>query len=172
VDGSATTPSAKGWVSHTTRRSGAAGFTIVELLVAMAILLFGTVSLLGVLGVGVSTHRSAEQHNQAVQLAQRVLQRLEEDVLPKAMLAAAAEGDGAEFKLAAVDSTPADVAGVPGMRYRVEFVQDPAHPTVALATVRVLWLEQGEAEAVDFQRILVSQVPFPQRIARLQDQRR
>ncbi|MEZ5962745.1 MAG: hypothetical protein R3F56_02750 [Planctomycetota bacterium] len=152
--------------------STSAGFTIVELLVAMGILLFGTVSLLGVLGVGVSTHRSAEQHNQAVQLAQRVLQRLEEDVVPKALLAAAAEGPEAEFKLAPVDSTPQDVAFVPGLRYRVEFVQDPERPTVALATVRVLWLEQGEAQAVEFQRILVSHVPFSQRIARLQEGRR
>lgn len=135
----------------------------------MGILLFGTVSLLGVLGVGVSTHRSAEQHNQAVQLGQRVVQRLEEDILPKALLAAAAQGPDTEFKLTAVDSTPADVVGVPGMRYRVEFVQDPENPTVALATVRVFWLEQGEAQAVDFQRILVSHVPFSQRIARLQE---
>jgi type II secretory pathway component PulJ len=143
------------------------GFTITEMLVAMGILTFGTVSLLGVLGVGVSTHRSAEQHNNAVQLAQRVLQRLEEDTVPRALLAAAEAGPEAEFKLAAVDSTPQDVAGCPGMRYRVEFTHDPEQPTLALAKVRVVWLEQGEAQAVDFQRILVSHVPFPQRIARL-----
>ncbi len=143
------------------------GFTIVELLVAMGILMFGTVSLLGVLGVGVATHRSAEQHNTAVQLAQRVLQRLEEDVVPRALLVAAAAGPDAEFKLAAVDSTPQDVAGCPGMRYRVEFTQDPEQPTLALAKVMVIWLEQGDAQAVAFQRILVSHVPFPQRIARL-----
>lgn len=151
------------------RPAPAAGFTIVELLVAMGILLFGTVSLLGVLGVGVSTHRSAEQHNYAVELAQRVLQRLEEDIVPKALLEAAAAGPDAEFTLPPVDSTPADVVGLPGMRYRVEFVQDPERPTLALATVRVLWLEQGEAQAVEFQRILVSHVPFSQRIARLQE---
>ena len=96
-----------------------AGFTITELLVAMGILMFGTVSLLGVLGVGVQTHRSAEQHNQAVQLAQRVLQRLEEETVPRALLAAAAAGDDAEPVLAAVDSTPADVGFASGLRYRV-----------------------------------------------------
>lgn len=143
------------------------GFTITEILIAMGILMFGAVSLLGVLGVGVSTHRSAEQHNAAVHLAERVLQRLQEDIVPRALLASAAAGPEAEFKLAAVDSTPQDVAGCPGMRYRVEFTQDPEQPTLVLAKVRVMWLEQGDAQAVDFQRILVSHVPFSQRIARL-----
>lgn len=147
-----------------------AGFTLVELMVAMGILLFGAVSLLGVLGVGVDTHRSAEQHNLAVQLAQRVLQRLETEVVPKALIAAqdaATDGQPVNFKLAPVDSTPADVVGTPGLRYRVEFTQDPEQPQLVLAKVRVLWLDQGEAQAVEFQRILVGQVPFPQRIARL-----
>lgn len=152
-----------------------AGFTLVELMVAMGILLFGTVSLLGVLGTGVDTHRSAEQHNFAVQLAQRVMQRLEEDTVPKALLAAvAATPAGGEmvFKLAPVDSKPADVVGTPGLRYRVEFTQDPEQPHLALAKVRVTWLDQGEAQGVEFQRILVSHVPFPQRIARLREERR
>src|SRR5690606_25708156 len=152
-------------------RAHCRGFTITEMLVAMGILMFGTVSLLGALGVGVSTHRSAEQHNQAVQLAHRVLQRLEEEIVPRALLAAAESGEVSAPPFAAVDATPADVASAPGMRYRVEFTTDPERPDLVLATVRVLWLEQGEAQAVEFRRILVNHVPFAQRVARLRAER-
>lgn len=149
------------------RGSSERGFTLIEIMTAIAILVFGVVSLVGLLGVGVATHRSAEQHDRAVRLAERVLQRIEEEIVPRAIEAAAAANEA--LTLPAVDSTTADVDGFPGLRYRIEFTLDPEVPTTALCKLRVLWLDQGEAQAVEFHRILVSHVPFPQRIARLRE---
>ncbi len=148
-------------------RSRERGFTLIEIMTAIAILVFGVVSLVGLLGVGVATHRSAEQNDRAVRLAERVLHRIEEEIVPRAVQLAAASGE--TLRLPAVDSTTADVEGFPGMRYRVEFTLDPETPDLALVRLRVLWLDQGETQAVEFQRILVSHVPFPQRIARLRE---
>jgi prepilin-type N-terminal cleavage/methylation domain-containing protein len=146
----------------------AAGFTLVELLVAMGILLFGLVPLLGSLGIGVSTMRSAERHNRATQLADGALQRIEQEVLAQVAAAGEAEAEGPRkippLVLAKVD-------GYPGLKVKVEFIVEPEQGHLVLADVLVAWVEQGEEQAVHFRRILPLAAPFAVRLARLKEAR-
>ena len=58
-----------------------AGFTLLELMAAMGIFVFGLTALIGVLTIGVGTRRGAEMRTRAVLLADRVLHRIETETL-------------------------------------------------------------------------------------------
>ena len=53
------------------------------------------------------------------------------------------------------------------MQYTVEFVEDPSHPQVVLARVKISWREQGEKVAEEFERILIREKPFSRRITNI-----
>jgi prepilin-type N-terminal cleavage/methylation domain-containing protein len=149
------------------RRAGNAGFTLVEVMMAMLILTFGVTSLLGLMTLGVSTRRSAEQLNRAVYLVDEALQRVQEEVFaarPEAGAdAPAADAGPAPLAPVRVDRVP----GVPGMSYSIEFVADASDPDVVLARIDVRWREQGEVMAEIFHRLLRRQEPFARRVSRI-----
>ena len=138
------------------------GFTLLELMVAIGILVFGLTSLLGVLTVGVSTRRSAEQRSRAVLLAEQAIQHIETEVLAKAVLPEEYDED-TDLEIAPVTVT--DIDGYPNMKYTVEFEIDPELPELVLARVRVSWREQGENVGQVFHRVLFREAPYSQRVA-------
>ncbi len=133
------------------------GFTLVEMMVAIGILLFGVTTLVGVLGVGVATRRSAEQQLRAARLVDQVLYRLETQYLPSI------PPESEEIPPLEVDAPE----GFPEMKYRVDFAFDPKQPLVVLATISMRWREQGEAIGVEYRRVMFRETPFPQRVQRL-----
>jgi prepilin-type N-terminal cleavage/methylation domain-containing protein len=138
-----------------------AGFTLIELMVALGILLFGVSAILGVLGVGVQTRRSAEQRHRAVQVVGGIVHDLEQSLFD-----GRTRGDAGG--LPALDPiTITDVGGHTGLLARVTFTTDPEHPELVLARIDVSWTEQGEAQAQTFERILRWQESYPSRVARL-----
>jgi prepilin-type N-terminal cleavage/methylation domain-containing protein len=139
------------------------GFTLVELMVAFAILLFGVTTLIGALGVGLDTRRSAEMKGRASALVGHVLHDLEERLFAGALPAdgePAAQGAPAPL---VVDQVP----GHPGLGYRVEFAVDQDEPDLVLATIAIRWQGQGETFTDEYRRILLRQEPFPQRVRRM-----
>lgn len=139
------------------------GFTLIEIMVALGILVFGVTALIGALGLGVSERRTAEQRQRAAVLADQILQQIQTDLL------AAAPRTGAEEDISELEIEPAvdQVAdGFPGLRYAVEFTPAASNPGLVMVTVDVTWLERSAAVSQTFRRVLPRQVPFSQRVER------
>ena len=100
------------------------GFTLIELMVAMGILVVGLTSLLALLTLGVSLRRGTDARHRAVLLADAVLQRVEQESFRL--------HDDADH---ALDFTydelqDQEVTDFPGMRYGVRFVRGPIYKPV------------------------------------------
>ena len=145
------------------------GFTLAEMLVALAILLFGLTAIAGSMMMGVSTRRGTEMRFRAVHMVDHVYRYLQEEYFlehdpdsgPLPAIGRDAQG---------VANPAANAVGIrdyPGMKYTVEFVEDPDHPQVVLARVRISWREQGEKVAEKFERIMIREKPFAHRISRI-----
>jgi prepilin-type N-terminal cleavage/methylation domain-containing protein len=138
-----------------------AGFTLLELLVALGLLVFGATTLIGALTVGVDTRRGTEMRARAVLLADQVLHHVEQDLLD-------AQPIPADWRTAEELQLPTEevevVDGFPGMRYAVSFRTSPERPDLCLATVRVAWRDQGEDAGQVFQRLLPRARPLARRV--------
>ncbi|MBK8978075.1 MAG: prepilin-type N-terminal cleavage/methylation domain-containing protein [Planctomycetes bacterium] len=147
---------------------GQAGFTLLELMLAMGILTFGITAVLGVLSVGVDSRRTAEMRGRAVVLAERIVQEVERATLAEHPL----PDEFVDEDLAIPTLVVEEVDGFPGMRYSVEFVTDPTRPDLVLLKIRVAWLEQGADQGVELRRIVPRQVPFSLRVAARRNEER
>lgn len=134
------------------------GFTLVEMMVALAILVFGISALAGSLLTGVSMRRGSEMRFRADAVARQALYRIQE----------------VEFSQLTPEQkgfTVEDPPGYPGMEYTVDYVRDLERPGLVLVRIKVSWLEQGERMAETFERILVHHRPMSQRISEPNDNR-
>jgi len=144
------------------------GFTLLEMLAAMAILAIGITSLLGALSAGLSTRRSAEQRNRAALLADQVIVELRTRGL--ATLGEAGEADVGDEEIAPIIVT--GIEGYPGMKYSVRFVTDPEHSDLILARIRISWMHQGDDVGVEFLRLLPRSPTLSQRVEKRIEQQR
>ena len=131
------------------------GFTLTEMLVALAILIFGLTALAGSMTVGVSERRGSEMRFRAIHMVDRVFHDLREKYF--------LEKDPDTGPLQATPRT--EVPGYPGMQYTAKFKEDPDDPQVVLARVEITWKEQGERIAEVFERIMIREKPFSRRIS-------
>lgn len=142
------------------------GFTLIEMLFAMGILTFGLTALIGVLTVGVSTRRSAEQKSRAALLADEVMHHIERQVFSTAAAkpapVAAGVGSRPIDPLAPIEL--AKIEGWPGMSARIEFTRQPDDPGILLATISIWWREHGDAVTEKFHRVVVHERPFANRV--------
>ena len=138
-----------------------AGFTLVEMMVALGILVMGLTSLIGLFTAAVSTRYSAELRSRAAAVAEEVLRDIQENVL--------ARDDGQEAEIPSLGPQP--VEGMPAMRYSVDFIIDPQQPDLVMAEVRIGWREQGAELEQVFRRILPREQPFRERVLRLRSSR-
>lgn len=146
------------------------GFTLAEMLVALAILLFGLTAIAGSMMMGISTRRGTEMRFQAVHMVDHVYRYLQEEYfLQHDPDSGPIPSIGRDLER---EATPVEIRGYPGMKYTVEFIEDPKHPQVVLARVRILWREQGERVAEKFERIMIREKPFSHRIAQIKGNNR
>lgn len=143
-----------------------AGFTLVEMLFAIGILMFGITSLIGVMSVGVSTRRTAEQRVRSAYTVDSVVHRIEQELMAAIAYDPMAEDDGLD--LPELERQHSEDYG--GIQYTVQLSADPDYPELVLATIRVAWLEQGESYAQVYRRLVRRQQPFSQRIEALRRQ--
>ena len=137
------------------------GFTLVEMLVALGILVFGLTSLIGLMSVGVSTRRTAELRDRAVQAADGIFHSLETGVFATRSW----PGDDGEEPEPLEPIDVAKIEGSPRLKARVEFSHDDAFPDLVLVEVRIMWLEEGLTVGESFRRVMDHRVPFPARVA-------
>lgn len=142
----------------TIRRRRDAGFTLAEMLVALSILAIGVTTLLAALSDSLSLRRSTDARLVAQEAVDDFLHRLANGGLRLR------EGSDSPFdvELAAAEAQPLD--GAPGMSVSCKLETDEKRPDVALARVRVTWLQGGETVAEEFLRVLPLQLPLGARI--------
>ncbi len=146
-------------VSMVSKNTHQAGFTLTEMLLALAILTFGLTALAGSLTMGVGTRRNTEMRLRVVDVLPQVLFDLQENYFM--------EHADAEV-LPAVERRP--LPNDPSIQYSVKFSAEPEQADLLLARIQVSWSDQGQDVAESFDRILVRSLPFSQRVSRAKEQ--
>ncbi len=141
---------------HSKGRSG--GFTLIEILIAMMILVFSVSTLLAGFMQGIATEQESELLRDASRLAAAVQEKLvSEDILGK---------DTANL--------PEPVRGAilpefPGLSYDLDFEGGLFTGAPVYVTLRVIWLRRGEAMYETFRFPLPKGRPLPVRIREEQE---
>lgn len=150
------------------KSSRSAGFTIVEIVVAMGVLLLGMSAILGLLTFGATMTRAAAMRGSASTSVEAVVADLEETLFP--ITRDPQTGDWSVGEPATVTSVA--VPGYPGLTYTAKAVPDPSElsardgPLRYLVTVEMHWTAGGRARSKSFQTLLLRQVPFGERLRR------
>lgn len=140
-----------------------AGFTLAEMLAALAILLIGVTTLLASLSNSVGLRRSSEARLAVAQAVEEVVLQAQQGLRRSA---AAATDLDLELALPPV----IDVPGFPGARFGVRLVEHPERLDVVLLECTASWFEGGEAIQEQFLRVLPRQLPLGRRVQRFNDE--
>jgi len=140
------------------RAPAAAGFTLVEMLAALAILLFGVTALLGALSTSIAQRRSSDARHEFSALCDLAVQRVQHEAIRSAT------GSGLPFDLDFVPLVDQPVPGFPGMTWSATATADPGRPDLWLVHVEARWLDAGEEVVADFFRVVPRQLPLRDRV--------
>lgn len=154
------------------RRGGGAssgGFTLAEMLAALAILLFGITALIGALSQSIGERRSSDARLYAAALADRIVHALQDQSLQRRD-DADTDLDLQFVRLPEQDGPGPLDAGFPGMTWSVQTVEDPDRIDLWLVRISVSWLEEGENASVQFERVLPRQLPLARRVQRFREE--
>ena len=160
-----------------TPRKATAGFTIIEVVLAMGILLLGMTSILGMLSFGAALSRTAQLRASAAAAAEAVVLDLEETLFP--LLEDPDTGQLVVGEPRKVVDRP--VPGHPGILYSATAEPDPSsasslsaasgqplgNPTRYRVDVHMRWTSSGQARSRVFTTLLLREVPFGERMRRL-----
>jgi Tfp pilus assembly protein PilE len=142
--------------SSTCRAERRAGFTIVEVIVAMGILLFGMTSILGLLTYGAAMSRTAHLRTNASAAVESVMSDLEETFFPMK------DGEAGE----PVKIEQRELFGVADLVYSATPVQNPDRPLEYRVDIEMTWKSAGVQREKRFSTILLREVPFGERLRR------
>ena len=140
-----------------TRPRSAAGFTIIEVVLAMGILVLGMSVLLSLLTFGAALTRSAALRTASASAVEAVMLDLEESLFPL-------EEDGTVGEPSEIEKRP--VPGAPGVVYSATARPNPDEPLEYAVDVDLTWESSGVKRAASFQTILLREVPFGERMRR------
>lgn len=150
-------------------RSGrSSGFTILEVLVAMGILLVGMSAILGLLSFGASMTRNAALKSAGASAVEAVVADLEENFFP--LVRDEVTGEVRVGAPDAIENRP--VPGHEGLHYWARGSGDPrdrATPGGPLrwrVEVELRWTTAGRVKSRTFTTLLLRQVPFGERLRR------
>ncbi len=138
------------------RRDQRGGFTIVEVVLAMGILLLGSAAIIGFLTYGSATARHAQLRTQAAAAVEAVVADLERNLFPYE--------DGELGEPITVDKRP--VPGVPGVVYSASAVPNPDLPREYRVDVEVTWESAGVRRSKRWSMLKIREVPFGERLRR------
>jgi hypothetical protein len=138
------------------------GFTIVEVLVALGILLFGMTAVIGMLTFGSALSRTALLRTSAAASAQAVVADLEETLFPLVETGSPADADAGP----PVEIVDRALPGMPEVTYPARARANPKRPLESRVDVEMTWTAGGMLRAMDFTTILVREIPFGERLRR------
>ena len=145
------------------RAAGEQGFTLLEIVLAMGILLVGVTVILGLLAFGAALSRTAALRTAAAESAEAVVADLEETFFP--LLSDGRAGPP-------VDIVDRPVPGHPELVYRARGRPNPSgplrngEPLEYLVDVELRWKSAGEQKSRRFTILLLREVPFGERMRR------
>lgn len=142
-------------------RRARAGFTLVEVLLAMALLLFGMASILGLLSFGAGLARTAALRGASADAIESVMSDLEERLFPLARNEAGDEVVGEP-----VERVDVPVPGHPGLTYSTRSQENPENPLEYRVDVEIRWSVSGTTRSKRFTTLLLRQIPFGERLRR------
>lgn len=140
-----------------------AAFTILEVVLALAILLFGMVAVLGLLTTGAALTRTAQLRTEAASATEAVLADLEETLFPFQPDVAANGGDELGAPKPIVDRP---LPGSTGIVYSATAKANPARAKEWRVDVELSWSSAGVRRERRFTTLLVQELPFGERLRR------
>jgi prepilin-type N-terminal cleavage/methylation domain-containing protein len=151
-------------------RSGSprGGFTILEVLVAMSILLVGMTAILGLLSFGAAMTRTAALKSAAAISVEALVADLEETLFPLVQ----APGSNEWLVGPPIAIEDREIPGHPGVSYSARASGDPndnrpGGPLRYRVDIEVHWMSGGRVRTKNFQTLMLREVPFAERLRRL-----
>jgi len=138
------------------RAHARSGFTILEVLVAMAILLFGMTTILGLLTYGTALSRTAQLRTSAASAAQATIADLEETFFPEV------DGEAGEPREVVDRAVP----GADGLVYSARGTSNPERPIEYRVDIAMTWSSQGVKREKRFTTLLYRELQFGERLRR------
>jgi len=145
-------------------RSARAGFTLVEVVFALGILLLGAAVVLGLLSFGAALSRTASLRTASAEVLAAVTAELEDELFPL-------QADGTAGPPRAIAERP--VPGRPGLLYSVRAtplgdVGDHgigiAHPLEYKVEIELSWRSGGLRRARRYETLMLREGPFGERL--------
>jgi len=139
-------------------RAARAGFTVLEVLLAMMILLIGTTAILSMLTFGASLARTAQLRAASAAEIEAVCADLEESFFPLLP-------DGTVGEPTPIENRP--VPGSPEVLYSARATPNPDRSEEYRVDVELSWKSAGVQRTHRFTTILLREIPFGERMRRL-----
>lgn len=133
-----------------------AGFTIVEIVLAMGILVMGATAVLGMLTFGAALTRTAELRSAAAAAVEAVNADIDRNLFPYA------DGQVGE----PVELSARRVAGVEGLIYTARATQNPERPREYRVDVELSWESSGVRCARSYSILRLREISFGERLRR------
>jgi prepilin-type N-terminal cleavage/methylation domain-containing protein len=133
-----------------------AGFTLIEILLSLAILLFGFTAVLGLLTFGAGLSRTALLRTSGASAVEAVVADLEESLFPLV------EGEAGE----PADVVDRELPGLADVVYSAHATPNPDRPLEYRVDVEIAWKTSGVRREKRFTTLLVREVPFGERLRR------
>ena len=140
-------------------RDSRAGFTLIEVVLAMLVLAIGMTAILGLLSFGAALSRTSLLRSGAANSIEAVLKDLEETLFP---LEVDADGNERAGEPLAISARP--VPGYPGLTYGTSATPNPADPREYRVDVEITWAVGGTTRTKKFTTLLLREVPFGERL--------
>jgi len=141
---------------QSTRKSNRAGFTLIEVLMAMGILLIGSVGIISFLTFGSATARHAQLRTLAASAVSAVEADVQRNIFPyeDGLL-----GDPVEL-------TDREVPGVKGVVYSAKAFPNPALPREYRIDIEMTWQSAGVKRGKSWSMLRIKELPFGERLRR------
>ena len=140
---------------HADRESG---FTLIEMMAALGILLFGVTAVLGALSSSIGQRRTTDARHALVTMCDLAMHRIQNEAIRST------NGDSSPFDLEFVPMIDQDVPGFPGMTWSATATADEDRPQLWLVKLEATWLDEGEPVVVEFLRVVRRQLPLRNRV--------
>ena len=138
--------------------ANAHGFTLVEMMAALVILLVGVTALLSAMTASVGQRRTTDARHELTALCENAVHR----VLHEAVRSAT--GSTSPIALDFVPLVDQTTPGFDGMRWSAKAVADESRPELWLVRIEVKWFDAGEEVTAEFLRVVPRQLPLRDRV--------
>ena len=142
-----------------TRKDRRAGFTLVEVVLAMFVLLVGMTAILGLLSFGAALSRTSSLRSGAAGAIDAVVADLEDSLFPLEV-----DEQGDEIAGEPQDLKDREIPGYPGLLYDTHSTPNPENPLEYRVEVEIRWAVGGTTRTKRFTTLLLREVPFGERL--------